>query len=105
MKLTKNWLQDHLITNKTENQIVDKLNNIGLEVEKIEETKNELSDFIVAKIIKYLEKFRFKSPVCPSIGPRTATIKPEAAKVHPIASIIKIKPACMRFSAALSAIE
>ncbi len=52
MKLTKNWLQDHLITNKTENQIVDKLNNIGLEVEKIEETKNELSDFIVAKIIK-----------------------------------------------------
>ncbi len=52
MKLTKNWLQDHLITNKTENQIVDKLNNIGLEVEKIEEIKNELSDFIVAKIIK-----------------------------------------------------
>ena len=52
MKLTKSWLQDHLITNKNENQIVDKLNNIGLEVEKIEEIKSEFSDFIVAKIIK-----------------------------------------------------
>ena len=35
MKLTTNWLKDHLKTNKSENQIIDKLNNIGLEVEKI----------------------------------------------------------------------
>ena len=52
MKFTKDWLKDHLKTNKTEAQIVEKLNNIGLEVEKIEPLKNELSDFIIAKIVK-----------------------------------------------------
>ena len=52
MKLTKDWLDVHLKTKKKESQIVDKLNNIGLEVENIEPIKNELSDFVVAKIIK-----------------------------------------------------
>ena len=52
MKFTKNWLKDYLKTNKTEAQIIEKLNNIGLEVEKVEPIKNELTDFIVAKIIK-----------------------------------------------------
>ena len=48
MKFTKNWLQDHLKTKKTEAQIIEKLNNTGLEVEKVEPVKNELSDFIIA---------------------------------------------------------
>ena len=52
MKFTKDWLDDHLETKKTESQILEKLNSIGLEVEKVEPIKNELSDFIVAKIIK-----------------------------------------------------
>ncbi len=52
MKFTKNWLNDHLKTKKSEQQIIEKLNAIGLEVEKVEPIKNELSDFIVAKIIK-----------------------------------------------------
>ena len=52
MKFTKDWLDDHLKTKKTESQIVEKLNSIGLEVEKVEPIKNELSDFVVAKIIK-----------------------------------------------------
>ncbi len=52
MKFTKNWLKDHLKTNKTEAQIIEKLNNTGLEVEKVEPVKNELTDFIIAKIIK-----------------------------------------------------
>ena len=52
MKFTKDWLNDHLKTNKTEAQIIEKLNNIGLEVEKVEPVENELSDFIIAKIIK-----------------------------------------------------
>jgi len=52
MKFTKDWLKDHLKTNKTEEQIIEKLNNTGLEVEKVEPVKNELSDFIVAKIVK-----------------------------------------------------
>jgi len=52
MKFTKDWLKDHLKTNKTEVQIIEKLNNTGLEVEKVEPLKNELSDFIIAKIVK-----------------------------------------------------
>ena len=52
MKFTKNWLKDHLKTNKTEAQIIEKLNNTGLEVEKVESVKNELSEFVIAKIIK-----------------------------------------------------
>ena len=52
MKFTEDWLKDHLKTNKTESQIINKLNSIGLEVEKAEPEKNELSDFIVAQIIK-----------------------------------------------------
>ncbi len=52
MRFTKDWLQDHLKTNKTEAQIIEKLNSTGLEVEKVEPVKNELSDFIVSKIVK-----------------------------------------------------
>ena len=52
MKFTKDWLSDHLSTSKSEKQIIEKLNGIGLEVEKVEHVKNELSEFVVAKIIK-----------------------------------------------------
>ena len=52
MRFTKDWLNDHLNTKKSEQQIIEKLNEIGLEVEKVETPKNELSDFIVAKIVK-----------------------------------------------------
>ncbi len=52
MKFTKDWLSDHLSTSKSEKQIIEKLNGIGLEVEKVDHAKNELSEFIVAKIIK-----------------------------------------------------
>ena len=46
MRFTKDWLEDHLRTKKSEQEIIDKLNGIGLEVEKVEPVKNELSDFI-----------------------------------------------------------
>ena len=52
MKLTIDWLKDHINTNKTEAQIVEKLNSTGIEVENVEPCKNEFSDFIIAKIIK-----------------------------------------------------
>ena len=34
MKFTKDWLDVHLKTNKSEPQIIPKLNSIGVEVEK-----------------------------------------------------------------------
>ncbi len=51
MKFTVDWLKNHLDTKFNNNQIIDKLTNIGLEVESFENPVSELDTFIVAKII------------------------------------------------------
>ncbi len=52
MIITFPWLKEHLKTKAKENEIIDKLTNIGLEVEGVKESSGELSKFKVAKIIK-----------------------------------------------------
>ncbi len=52
MKITTNWLKDHLDTKLNENQIIDKLTDIGLEVESADIQSSELDSFLVAKIVK-----------------------------------------------------
>jgi len=52
MKITTNWLKEHLDTKLNENQIIDKLTNIGLEVEGVDTQSGALDSFIVAKILK-----------------------------------------------------
>ena len=52
MIITFPWLKEHLKTKASEIEIVDKLTNIGLEVEGIKEISDELSKFKIAKIIK-----------------------------------------------------
>ena len=52
MIITLQWLKDHLKTNANESEIIDKLTNIGLEVEGLKENSGELSKFKIAKIIK-----------------------------------------------------
>ena len=52
MKITTNWLKEHLDTKLNEKQIIDKLTEIGLEVEGVDSQSGELDDFIVAKILK-----------------------------------------------------
>jgi phenylalanyl-tRNA synthetase beta chain len=52
MKITTNWLKEHLDTKFNENQIIDKLTDIGLEVEGVVSQSGELDSFIVAKILK-----------------------------------------------------
>jgi phenylalanyl-tRNA synthetase beta chain len=52
MKITIDWLKDHLDTKFNENQIIDKLTDIGLEVESAETQSNDLDIFLIAKIIK-----------------------------------------------------
>ena len=52
MKITTNWLKEHLETKLNEKQIVEKLTDIGLEVESVDSQSGELDDFIVAKILK-----------------------------------------------------
>lgn len=50
MKLTLSWLKDHLETDATLDQIVDKLTAIGLEVEHVD-NKAALKPFVIAKIL------------------------------------------------------
>ena len=51
MKLTLNWLKDHLETDATAEQIADKLTSIGLEVEGITDAGAALKDFIVGEVL------------------------------------------------------
>ena len=52
MKLTTSWLKKHLNTKKSVDQIVNTLTNIGLEVEEVLKTNNNLKFFKIAKILK-----------------------------------------------------
>ena len=51
MKFTINWLKEHLDTKFNDQKIIDKLTNIGLEVESFENQKSDSDEFLVAKII------------------------------------------------------
>ena len=52
MKITYDWLKDHLKTNAKEDKLLEKLTDIGLEVESIENLSEGLDLFKVAKIVK-----------------------------------------------------
>ncbi len=52
MIITIPWLKEHLKTSAKENEIIDRLTNIGLEVEAIKENSGELSKFKIAKVLK-----------------------------------------------------
>ncbi len=52
MKITYDWLKDHLKVSAKEEKLLEKLTDIGLEVESIENLSEGLDLFKVAKIIK-----------------------------------------------------
>ena len=52
MKITYDWLKDHLKTKSTEAQLIEKLTDIGLEVENVETPLSDFDSFKIAKIIK-----------------------------------------------------
>ena len=52
MKITFDWLQDHLKTNLKEKDLLEQLTHIGLEVESVENLSTENQLFKIAKIIK-----------------------------------------------------
>ena len=52
MKITFDWLKDHLTTNLKEEKLLKQLTNVGLEVESVENLSSGLDLFKVAKIIK-----------------------------------------------------
>ena len=51
MKFTIDWLKQHLETKYSEEKIIDKLTNIGLEVESFENQSSEYNEFVIAKIV------------------------------------------------------
>lgn len=51
MKFTINWLKEHLDTKYNEEKIIDKLTNIGLEVESFKSQSSDQGEFVVAKIL------------------------------------------------------
>ena len=50
MKLTLSWLKDHLETDATLDEIVERLTSIGLEVEHVDD-KAALRPFVIAKVL------------------------------------------------------
>ena len=46
------WLKNHLATKANLNQVAERLTEIGLEVENIKSSDNNLDNFIVCKIVK-----------------------------------------------------
>ena len=52
MKFTVDWLKDHLETKKGDQQIINKLTDIGLEVESFESQVSDLDSFVIAQIKK-----------------------------------------------------
>ena len=51
MKFTINWLKQHLDTKYNDEKIIDKLINVGLEVESFESQSSEQDEFVIAKIV------------------------------------------------------
>ena len=51
MKFTIGWLKDHLETKFNDSKIIDRLTNIGLEVESFNSQSSELDQFLIAKIV------------------------------------------------------
>ena len=51
MKFTIDWLKDHLDTKFKDTQIIEKLTDIGLEVESFQSSSFDTDNFIIAKIL------------------------------------------------------
>jgi len=51
MKFTIDWLKEHLETKYNDKKIINKLDNIGLEVENFESQSTEQTGFVIAKIL------------------------------------------------------
>ncbi|MGB7701669.1 MAG: phenylalanine--tRNA ligase subunit beta, partial [Pseudolabrys sp.] len=51
MKFTLPWLKEHLDTDASLSEIVDRLTMIGLEVENVEDKANLLKPFVIASVI------------------------------------------------------
>ena len=51
MRFTIDWLKQHLETKYNDEKIIEKLTNIGLEVESFQNQISEKDEFVVARIV------------------------------------------------------
>ena len=51
MIITIPWLKEHLRTSAKESEIIEKLTDIGLEVEEIKENSGRMGKFKIAKVL------------------------------------------------------
>jgi len=51
MKFTLNWLKDHLDTDATLDEVLERLTMLGLEVEGVEDRAKGLEDFVVGEVL------------------------------------------------------
>ena len=52
MKFTLGWLKEHLDTDRSLGEIVDKLTMVGLEVERVEDKAKLLAPFVIARVVE-----------------------------------------------------
>ena len=52
MKFTLGWLKEHLDTDRSLGEIVDKLTMIGLEVERVEDKAKLLAPFVIGRVVE-----------------------------------------------------
>jgi len=52
MKFTFSWLKEHLDTDRSLGEIVDKLTMVGLEVERVEDKAKLLAPFVIARVVE-----------------------------------------------------
>src|SRR6476661_6987922 len=52
MKFTLGWLKEHLDTDRSLGEIVDKLTMIGLEVERVEDKAKSFAPFVIARVVE-----------------------------------------------------
>jgi phenylalanyl-tRNA synthetase beta subunit (EC 6.1.1.20) len=52
MKFSLSWLKTHLATEASLSRITEALNNIGLEVEGVEDRAAALAPFVIARVIE-----------------------------------------------------
>ena len=83
MNITSNWLKEHLDTQFTENQIINKLTDIGLEVESVETQSSESDSFLIAKIRQMTD--------CDIIIPSTDIVNHKEAIIFAFLSVLKMR--------------
>ena len=64
MKFTIGWIKEHLDTKYKDNKIIEKLTDVGLEVERFENVKSELDSLATEETLEneetHMERFRYE---------------------------------------------